>query len=491
MTGANADALLRGEIHTSETFSRRALLVDLNNFARFPTISIGYLAAVCRRAGMEVSIFSPLSAGLSGVERERPVPWYGLIFERLNFRFATSRSAVLRGMRKRLARVRHSTLQRRLEATLVAFKAALDNERPDVVLVSTYLMYRSHTVQICRLCKENGIPVIIGGPYFADKRVAEDWASIEGATALINGEVELELPQILNSIYVGSLPKGTAGLWLRNEDGKLGGAPRRPLIDLDAVPFPDYRDFPWQRYPNQIIPIITGRGCGWGVCRFCSDVTSTAGRTFRSRTEDNVLAEIKQHYEEYGAKLFVFTDLKLNSNLRVWNAILYRMQDVAPGSRWIAAVHVDAMGRRANGLSQGELTQAYTSGCVRLTTGLESGSQYVLDLMKKGTTIEATSQFLAHAHGAGISTRCTMIVGFPGERAEHIAQSADFLRLHKSHVERVALNRFQIMTGTKIHMLLEKRPHLLPDIEIIETDHAHAQISLTIKRMILAHMGEQ
>ena len=54
----------------------RVLLVDFNNFSRYPTVAIGYLAAVLRQSGHEVSVFSPFAVGLKGVVREpRETSW--------------------------------------------------------------------------------------------------------------------------------------------------------------------------------------------------------------------------------------------------------------------------------------------------------------------------------------------------------------------------------------------------------------------------------
>jgi len=50
----------------------RALLVDLNNLARYPTLGIGYLVASLRGAGIEVEVLSPLLHGVPPSVRERP-----------------------------------------------------------------------------------------------------------------------------------------------------------------------------------------------------------------------------------------------------------------------------------------------------------------------------------------------------------------------------------------------------------------------------------
>ena len=45
----------------------RVLIADLHNFARYPTVAVGYLAGVLRSAGIDVEVFSPFSHGVTGV----------------------------------------------------------------------------------------------------------------------------------------------------------------------------------------------------------------------------------------------------------------------------------------------------------------------------------------------------------------------------------------------------------------------------------------
>src|SRR5687767_6270252 len=77
----------------------RILLVDLNNFSRYPTIAIGYLAAILRNSGFAVDVFSPLQVGVTGVPREgRAKPW-GLLDQRLRYWSAHSASPFVRSIR--------------------------------------------------------------------------------------------------------------------------------------------------------------------------------------------------------------------------------------------------------------------------------------------------------------------------------------------------------------------------------------------------------
>lgn len=450
------------------------LLVDLNNFARYPSLSVGYLAAVLRRAGQAVRVFAPLMVGVRGVARERRVGRFDLLAAKLNHHVATSGSDHLRAWRDRLAASRLSEINRQADAVVDGFREEFARARPRVVMISTYLMYRAVCERICALCRAEGIPVLVGGPYFAEEAVVEDWLKIPGLSALAAGEVELELPRIVDALARGRDVSVFEGVIVRGADGTAAGSVAKPLPNLDAVPHPDYSDFPWDRYPNRIVPVVTGRGCGWGVCHFCSDVTSTAGRSFRSRDPADVLAELRGHHKRYGASRFVFTDLKLNSNVSMWRALSGRIQEAVPGARWIGAVHVDSQGD--NGLSGSELRDASASGCVRLTTGLETGSQRMARLMRKGTQVDAISRFLHDATAAGISCRCTMILGYPGEQAEDVHASAEFLESNVDVIERVSLNRLAIVAGTRLDELVHRKPGRFAGVRIVAEDAATARV---------------
>src|SRR5436190_2084192 len=91
---------------------KKVLLVDLNNFARYPTLSVGYLAAICRRAGIKVEVFSPLMIGLKGFQREKPPKWWSLAFQVVNYRAATSRITAIRQLRSWAAGLQASDLSK-------------------------------------------------------------------------------------------------------------------------------------------------------------------------------------------------------------------------------------------------------------------------------------------------------------------------------------------------------------------------------------------
>ena len=183
---------------------------------------------------------------------------------------------------------------------------------------------------------------------------------------------------------------------------------------------------------------MTGRGCQWAKCAFCSDVVSANGLTFRSRSVGHVVGEMEEQARRYATRNFLFLDIKLNSRPDMLRSIAQDLPSRVPGAEWIGTVHVDT--RADNGLSRQDLKTAVRGGMRRVSFGLESGSQKLLDSMKKGSTVEGNSQFIHHAYEAGLSLRCTMFAGYPGETESDMKATANFLESHEAQLDRVRFN---------------------------------------------------
>jgi radical SAM superfamily enzyme YgiQ (UPF0313 family) len=69
----------------------------------------------------------------------------------------------------------------------------------------------------------------------------------------------------------------------------------------------------------------------------------------------------------------------------------------------------------------------YDSGCRHITLGIESGSQKILDAIKKGTTIEMNTQAVQNAKDVGLKVKAFTIVGLPGETLETMEATKQWL----------------------------------------------------------------
>jgi len=446
----------------------RSLVVDLHNSASFPTLSVGILVGALREAGHEVELLSPLAHDVLALQREHQETFWDDWQRRLHL----SRWRVLRPLRNCGRKLHAWGEGRPHRRTLLETTRALDR-KPDVLLLSAYLRHYPTVRMIGRLAQEAKIPLLVGGPLFNFSATANEWLEIPGLTAIIGAEVDRSLPAIVAATANGEDLLQFPGVTLAN--GRSSGvAP--PLRGLDRAPIPDYSDFPWDRYPVRIIPILAGRGCQWGRCTFCSDVITTAGRTFRSRPWQAVMREMEELSRRNHTKNFQFMDLKLNSDPDTFRGLVENIQTRIPGAQWIATVHVDC--RKDNGISAAELKAAASAGLRRISFGLESGSQRLLDLMDKGCNVEANSQFIHNAHGAGLSVRCTMFRGYPSETSEDLLLTARFLEEHAPMIDRVRFNQFTVHVGTPIHATLRDAEGDEPQWNILKEDARNARLEV-------------
>jgi len=431
-------------------------IVDLNNFSTFPTLAIGVLVASLRRERIPTEVLCPLNLGVGTLPREHRDTLADHLARKLHH--ASWRPYI--GLRDTARWVRGRWMSRTDPVVMTAVREALAR-RPDVILLSAYLQHHETVRAIGEIAAAQGIPLLLGGAAFNIAEVADAWRDVPGLTAIVGGEMDLALPDMARTVVGGGDLLAFDGVIL--PDGRRS-RPAPPLRGLDRVPVPDFTDFPWGRYPHRVVPVMTGRGCQWNRCLFCNDIATASGRTFRSRSPEVVLDELAFQARRYDSRGFIFLDLKLNSYPAMLRAIVAGIRTAVPGAEWIGTVHVD--GRRDNGLDRADLEAMVGSGMRRISFGLESGSQRMLDAMDKGATVERNAAFLRDAHAAGLSVRATMFRGFPGETADDLAATARFLETNGRLIDRVRYNDFTVAMDTPIYATLRDAPERYPTLRL-------------------------
>lgn len=420
---------------------RKVLMIDLNNFATFPTLAIGILVAALRNSGHIVRLMCPLSHDVPAAERE----YRESFVDDLRRRMHLSTSPTLQMVREAAFRI-HTWNSERPHPKVIRETARELEHKPDVILLSAYLQHFNSVREIARMAKAQGIPVLLGGPMFNLAETAEVWRRIDGVVAVVGAESDVTIGDMVEALCAQEDLLRFSGVFLHDGSRSVAAPPFRRL---DDVPIPDFSDFPWDRYQVRVIPMMSGRGCQWDKCLFCSDVVSTNGRTFRTKSVETVLLEMQELARRHETASFAFLDLKLNSYPDMIRGIAESAQDYVQGAEWIGTVHVDQ--RKDNGLSRRDLVAAVRGGMRRISFGLESGSQRMLDLMDKGTSVEGNAEFIRNAYQAGLSVRCSMFKGFPGETARDMEATADFLVAHARYLDRVRFVDFKLGQGTPIY----------------------------------------
>lgn len=189
-------------------------------------------------------------------------------------------------------------------------------------------------------------------------------------------------------------------------------------VDLGCLPSADFSDLPLDRYfsPAPVIPTFASRSCAW-KCAFCS--IPFASNRFRTRKAEAVVDEIEDHKRRYGARHFMFVDeiMTIRSLHEVSRELVERGTDV----HWYGET------RFAPNLTPALAERIHASGCRRLNLGLESHSQRVLDLMRKGTDVSYIDANVEALLGAGVPIHLFVIFGFPGETPEEAQATSAYV----------------------------------------------------------------
>ncbi|MEL7004716.1 MAG: radical SAM protein [Bacteroidota bacterium] len=448
---------------------KKITVIDLNNFSYYPTLAIGYLISYLRKADFEVELLSPLNQGVGARKRERIENithyWKSLVIN-------SDKPIVKKLMAgaKRVPFIYNRYLKKEDIFDLVI--GGID-PNTDLVLISTYFENFYVCKQLGAYLKERNIPLIIGGPGFNNKSVAQEWMKLEGVDVIVGAEIDGFLVNLVNDFFAGRDITKYPGVLTR---GQTSSTPSHVFTDMEELPVPDFSDFPWDKYPMSIIPFMTARGCGWGKCNFCTDVTYVNGRTFRSMSKQKVLSQLKELSELNSSNHFYFSDIKLNSNLEVWYGLIDELPDYVKDPKWFATVHVD--NKKENGLDRDTIFKAKQAGLSRLSFGFETASQNLLNHMHKGTRIEKIERFLNDVHEAGISLRATMFVGYPYETEEDLKLTYEFLKKNKHCFDRISLSKFQLFEMAPIYDMVKDE---FEDKEVTNPKYNH-RINMKVNR---------
>ena len=163
-------------------------------------------------------------------------------------------------------------------------------------------------------------------------------------------------------------------------------------------------------YPS--IQIFTGRGCPFR-CNFCVYPQTMHGHAFRSRSAENVVGEFEYIANNFqDVKEVVIEDDTFTANKKRVMEICRLLVEKGVNKRlkWLCNARVD--------LDYETMKAMKKAGCRLIIPGIESGSQQILDNIKKGTKVEQFYSYVSNAKKAGLLIHACYMVGNNGETKE-------------------------------------------------------------------------
>ncbi|HET6317288.1 MAG TPA: radical SAM protein, partial [Chloroflexota bacterium] len=288
-------------------------------------------------------------------------------------------------------------------------EAHLRSTQPPVVGIYSNLMTRGAALHAARVAKEVGSFVVLGGPDPAN--YLDEYLS-RGADVVVIGEGEVTLEELLT--------RGTAdlsqvhGIAYRDANGSIVRTePRAMIADLDAQPFPDRAAIDqhayvrvWREHHGQgSVSLITARGCPF-TCTWCSH--AVFGYSHRRRSPANVVDEVQHIVDTYQPDLLWYADDVFTINHK------WLFEYAAQLERRALKVPFETISREDR-LNEEVVQTLARMGCSRLWIGAESGSQKVLDAMKRRTDAERVKSMVHLLQRYGISVGMFIMLGYEGE----------------------------------------------------------------------------
>ena len=257
-----------------------------------------------------------------------------------------------------------------------------------------------------------------------------------GTTTNIPLERDISYDAVFN--VEGRPPASVAGLSYRDIGGELRRTPERPVLeDMDSLPWVVdvyARDLDVEHYAigylqHPYLSLYTGRGCR-SKCTFCLWPQTVGGHRYRTRSVDNVVAEIAHARRLFPqVKEYFFDDDTFTDDLPRAEAIARGLGRL--GVTWSCNAKAD--------VPAASLKVFRDNGLRLLLVGYESGSQTILNNVRKGTRVDRAREFTRAARALGIKIHGTFILGLPGETRETIETTIRFAQEIDPHTLQVSL----------------------------------------------------
>jgi len=274
------------------------------------------------------------------------------------------------------------------------------------------------------------IPLVMGGVYPSSQ---PELAITSEADFLVIGEGEYTMEKLIEYVrnnMEGELPPAIIP---KRDPSYLNKAKREVIKDVDALPFPARDLIPFEKYVGRSqrnvrgwrsASIITSRGCPYD-CEFCS-IHAVASRVWRTRSPENVLAEIDSLVDTYGINNIEFEDdmltLKRDRIVKIMDGIIERNKN-GKEIYWQAL-----NGIRFDTLDEDLLLKFKEANVRHINLALESGDEDVQKLINKKLDLGKVKEIMALVEKHKIPTHIFVIFGYPGETKERFDNSVQFYK---------------------------------------------------------------
>jgi len=264
---------------------------------------------------------------------------------------------------------------------------------------------------------------VLGGPHAAVR--PEEVLRNGTADVAVCSEGEVIAPMLFDVMEKGGDLSDLPGIAFLNEKGRCVRTPPPPLVEnLDGLPLPPWELLQPGRYRGRnrgrpVAGVLTSRGCPYR-CVFCN--RGPAGqKRFRQRSPAGIVQELDRLKHGHGIGGFVFRDDLFTFREDHTRELSERIVSGGLKVPWQCQTRVDRV-------TVDLLRSMRRAGCTLVSFGVESGSEYILEKMRKGIMKEQVERAFACCREAGMPSAAYFIIGTPWETPATIEETISFAR---------------------------------------------------------------
>lgn len=329
--------------------------------------------------------------------------------------------------------------------------------KPDIVGITSTTTTFSEVVLISNLVKKNfpSSIIIVGGPHVTaiPEEILRNNRNIDIA---VRGEGEFTFLKILKKNAINNIE----GISFRKGEEIVNNLPAQLIEDINFLPYPlrhllnieNYRTS--SKFPSKkpFTTVLTSRGCPF-KCTFCA-APIIFGYKVRKRTPENVILELEEIVNRYKIKEIAFVDDTLtfdHKRLTEICSILKEMKLI-----WICSATV-------NTVNEDILKFMSRTGCKAIEFGIESGSERILNNIKKDITLKQAIDAVKWAKKSGILVSTTFIIGHLEEDKTSLEETLKFIKYIDSDILHLSL--LTPYPGTEVYNKAKVENRLLRNFE--------------------------
>jgi len=316
-----------------------------------------------------------------------------------------------------------------------------------------------HALKISRFIKKRSkIPVIWGGihPTLLPRQTLTE-PSID---YIVMGYGEIVLPSLLNQILENKQPSSVPNIAFKNNgnvivNSKNNEALNIPLkYDWDSIDLNRYLQSNY-RFGKKVMSMFTSNGCPHN-CTFCYG-KEFHSKKWRAQSCSEVLEDVDKLKDIYAFDSIYFHD----DNFFVDRG---RALSITQGMKIRNIPFGLAM--RADLADDNLIRTLKDCGCAQIDWGTESGSQRILDLYKKGTTVNNIEKMAGLTAKNGMYAYSSILMGHPEETKEDMIMTMELIDKMMLLNPRLAISDIKILTpypGSEIYSEVIGKGYVPPD----------------------------